>query len=256
MFRANRLFFGTVLLMASLVVAEVSVSFTNSTLPMETTNDLGTLTLSFSVDATGNVVLDASATAPEQVVRNAVDEWDGPVGTISYSAAFNTVFSLVFTDVGGSGLKLANNDGGGLGVGGYNAWRIDRPGLEYIDVQVAIRTGKLEFRSVSWNHRADATVHMTLAGSLGSATNDFMALAGVWDVSALGFMVGDNETLRFGNVTPNIEKSGYALAGFTFDVVDGALITVGFVPDAGVPVRFSPEMPKRAQMAFSAANRP
>ncbi|MCU0857387.1 MAG: hypothetical protein MUC65_03165 [Pontiellaceae bacterium] len=255
MLRILRNSFEAVLLTASLVSADVNVKFSNSTLPANTTNELGSLTLWFKVDGTGNVTMDASAASSQQIVRDAVDAWDGSVGTVSCPAAFNTTFLLELNGAGGSGFRLTNHDGGGLGVAGQSAWRIDRPGFEFIDVMAVIPVGRINFRSVSWNYIAlSFPVHMTLTAPLVSLTNRFISPAGTWNISDARLVIANNETLRFSNVFPGDIKSGYALAGFTFDIVESvdlSPITVGFVPNDGVSEteQFREESPQAQRVA-------
>jgi hypothetical protein len=105
----------------------------------------------------------------------------------------------------------------------------------------SLNTGKVCFRSVKWNYRAaEAPVSMTLTGPLGSLTNNCPSLAGTWDLSGRELMIANNEILRFSNVFPGNPISGYALAGFSFDIIDGSLstpLTVGSAPDSAVSER-------------------
>jgi hypothetical protein len=213
---------GLMLCVASLAYADVSVVFSNSTLPQATTNELGTVTLVFTVDEAGNVTLDASTTRSEQIIIDAIDAWDGPVGTISHSGMFNNTFSLMLNDVGGSGLKLTDNGGGGLGVGGQNAWRIDQPGTEFITADAIIAAGKLKLNTVSWNNRANTTVDMLLTGPAGSHIHSLGALVGTWNVSGNTILIQNGQQLVFGNVDLGTIGDGYALAGLSFDIIDGA----------------------------------
>ncbi|VGO23555.1 hypothetical protein SCARR_05662 [Pontiella sulfatireligans] len=221
---------------SSLVSAEVSVVFTNSTLPQATTNELGTLTLSFNINGSGSVTLDASTTSGEQIVIDAVNAWDGLVGAISHTGAFSSVFSLVLNDAGGSGLKLTSNGGGGLGVGGQNAWRIDRPGTESIVATVGSLNGKVSLNAVSWNNRANTTVELLLNAPSGSYSNSLGALAGTWNVSGNDVSLFSGQQLSLGNANLGDINDGYALAGISFDVVDGTPppAFADLVPDAGV----------------------
>lgn len=209
--------------LAASAAADVSVTFLNSTLPQSTTNELGTVTLLFSVDGSGNVTLDASTTRGEQIIIDAVNAWDGPVGTISYTGAFNDDFSLTFNDVGGSGLKLTDNGGGGLGVGGQNAWRVDRPGIEFVTVDAAIPDGMLRLKSVSWNHRSNSTVNMLLTEPGGSHTNSLGALDGTWHLGGADILIHGGQQFVFGNIDLGALNDGYAVAGLSFDITDGSL---------------------------------
>lgn len=230
MLQLRKVCFWAVILMASIVSAEVSITFPNG-LISKTTNEVYAITLMFIVDSTGNVVLDASTASPHQVGRDAVNAWDGPVGTISYAGAFNSTFLLELKSEGGTGLNLSSRGGGGLGVGLRSGWRIDRPGFEYITATAAIDAGKLNFHSVSWNYRSSIDAHMLLIWPYGSVTNSFLGAFGTLDISNLGVMLHDHEALRFDNVSPNDSTSGYALAGFSFDVVDERFssLTVGYI---------------------------
>lgn len=227
---------GLMLYAASLAHADVSVVFTNSTLPQATTNELGTLSLSFSVDGSGAVTLDASTTRSEPVIVDAVNAWDGQVGSISYAGAFNTTFSLILNDVGGSGLKLTDNAGGGLGVGGQNAWRIDRPGIESITADALIPGGKLALKTVSWNWRANTTVDMLLTEPGGSHANSLGAAEGSWNVDGLDVFLQSGQQFEFGNVNLGIDNDGYALASLSFDIIAGAPApqTADLVPSTGI----------------------
>jgi hypothetical protein len=214
------------MLMVSPVCAEVSVKFSVDAFSLNTTNMQGLITLSFRVDADGKVVLDASADNSEQILQDTVNAWDGPVGTISYTGAFNTVFILELKDWGGA-FTMNDFEGGGLGVSGQNEWRIDRPGFEFIAAVASIKEGTLDFQSVSWNFRSDAGAQMTLICPSVSLTNRLETRDGRWDVSGKGIRIGDHQFLRFGNVYPGDDTGGYSLAGFSFDVVgDDALIDI------------------------------
>ncbi|MCU0856867.1 MAG: hypothetical protein MUC65_00495 [Pontiellaceae bacterium] len=265
--KATAVGFMSVLLTAGTVSAEVSVKFSNSNLPPNTTNELGVLTLSFNVDASGNVTLDASASNPMPIIQDAVNAWDGPVGAISYSGAFNTRFSLDFYQVGGSGLRLTNLDGGGLGVAGKSAWRIDRPGLEFIEVSTTIKAGIINFRSVSWGYctneqatmllrdMSGAETNMVLFGPSGLSTNHY----GSCDVSDQNLILRDNEFFRFGNTFPGLDAEGYALAGFTFDVIETAVstpTTVGFITDTETLPLILSENQKPGNISFQVCGFP
>ena len=53
-------FVAVLALVSSFAAAQVSVDFTNTTLPQATTNELGALTLDFNVDGAGAVTLVSS----------------------------------------------------------------------------------------------------------------------------------------------------------------------------------------------------
>lgn len=231
MLRIRRVCLVAGLLAASLASAEVSVEFSNSTLA--TNCSVGILKLEFTVDSVGAVFLDATTTSEKQEVIDAVDAWDGSVGTISFAGAFNTQFSLVLQAHDAGGLVLSPVGGGGLGVGGRCPARIDRPGVECVFLRTAINTGKVNFHSVQWSRRFSPSVQMLLAGPFGSLVHDLPSPSGSWDVSELGLILGDSESLSLGNCCSASINNGYSLFGITFDVIaDAPHITVGLVPES------------------------
>lgn len=210
----------------------VSVSFSNSIPQASGNNNLGDVTLQFTVDGSGVVTLDASATGASPVGLAAVNAWDGPVGIVSSPSAYNTVFSLLLDD-SGEGMKISDLQGGALGVSGQNAWRIDRPGVESISATATIPAGRLELREVDWVNRNSPTTEMLISGPAADYTNTLSTANGTWNISNELVRVENSESLVFGNAIGNgALGEGYGLAGLKFDIIDPA-------PTPGITVTFA-----------------
>ena len=206
-----------------MAMGAVTVKFNNGIPLQEDSSIKPSLTLSFHVDGAGNVTLDASAPTSSPTVSQAVDAWDGPVGTISYAGAFNTTFTMELSAQGGSGLRVSTIEPGGLGVGGMNASRIDNGGKEVIIATAVITTGQVSFSTINWNNRQKTPACAVLTGPVGAVKKQLDDDAGSWEVSAEKLKLGTGQTLIFGTlVTEGAKSSGYTLAGFTFDVVAGS----------------------------------
>jgi hypothetical protein len=229
-------------------VPGINVVFANSTLPPNTEpfNTLGALTLDFTVDGSGNVTLDASTTSTNTPTIDAVDAWDGFVGFITNASAFGSSFSMLMEDVNGYGplgepggvlpgnLKLTDTGGGGLGVGGLNAWRVDRNGEEAIkltatSVPVA---GIVKVTSVGWVSRVTAEAEIVLNAPLVSLTNALTSVAGTLNIEGEEVVLNAGQELSFTTPVTGVDGRGYALAGFSFDIIPGGAI----VPPADLVV--------------------
>ena len=107
---------GSAVLAASSALAGVQVDFSHSnTGAPGGYQNTGNITLLFSVDSSGNAILDASCADPDPAAF--VDEFDGAVGTVSNSALWGNSFTIVLS---GSLLRI-DNGGHGLAVQGGNA---------------------------------------------------------------------------------------------------------------------------------------
>ena len=183
--------------------AVVQVDFSHSyTGPGAVTQNTGTITLSFTVDGAGLVTLDASCTDPDPAVY--VDEFDGPVGSVSNSALWGGSFSIILAGIGN--LRI-DNGGNGLSIQGGNAQRVDWAN-EGISASESIPDGALELMAVSF---ANAT---TSAGTLLDVNDDSYALsgaAGTVNVSAEGAFTISSAS--------DADPQGFVLAGLTFDIV-------------------------------------
>jgi fibronectin type 3 domain-containing protein len=224
----TRWLFGCTAAMAIAAVtlkAEVAVSFNNSDLPNTANTSLGTVTLAFTVDGSGNVTLNASTTNTATGATNAVNAWDGAVGTITYPGAFNTSFTLTMDDVGAGGdLRLCNIAGGALGVAGTNQYRIDQNGVESIKfTATTLPAGKLKITSMDWRNINAIPVTIrafTPSPSSISVTNTVTTTPGTWDLSSSGFLLAASESIQFGNTVTGDNNKGYSLGGIAFDIID------------------------------------
>ena len=137
------------------VRADVSLTFNNTQPPATVAGDL---TFDFTVDGAGGVTLDASTTSTNPTVIAAVDAWDGAAGTISYTSAYSSSFSIGITATQPMRLTSQGGAGGGLGVQGQNQNRLDRPGIEeiYATPAFSISGAALDIKNVSWSDRTTA----------------------------------------------------------------------------------------------------
>lgn len=207
--------------------AEVAVSFDNTTLANTASTTLGTVTLAFTVDGSGNVTLNASTTNTATGATNAVDAWDGAVGAITYSGAYNTSFTLLMDDVGAGGdLRLCNIAGGALGVAGTNQYRIDRDGVESIRfTATTVPAGsKLKITSMDWRNANASPTQRAFNPSV-SVTNAVATPTGTWDLSSSGFLLSGTELINFGTTVSGDVNKGYSLGAIRFDIVDGTAIS-------------------------------
>ncbi|VGO12798.1 hypothetical protein PDESU_01352 [Pontiella desulfatans] len=218
--------------------ADVSVMFTNNLAKAANPfaeNTPGTVTLDFAVDGGGNVTLDASCSESNATIVAEIDKFDGPVGTVSYSGAFGTSFSIALVAQGGT-LRLSEDDLGGFGVTGQNQWRIDRTETEQVKVTPSGLDGaSIDFKAVDWTSRANGSVQMKAIGPQGAYTNALPQSDGTWDLDAENIILNNGKDIAFMNATTN-NGDGYVLAGISFDVVQE-------IPDPGVKVVFTNSLP-------------
>ncbi|MEM7396908.1 MAG: hypothetical protein AAF492_31660 [Verrucomicrobiota bacterium] len=105
----KRSFYGLLFLLVGALAAPAAVSldFSHSYVgPESVTQEVGYITLSFAVDGSGNVTLDASCSDPDPATY--VDEFDGPVGTVSLTSLWNRAFSIYLS--GGPKIALTSGD--------------------------------------------------------------------------------------------------------------------------------------------------
>jgi hypothetical protein len=222
----------SLLLAAATASAEVSVRFSN-TLPERRINV--PITLTFNVDGAGKVTLDASTSSSDPQAETVVNGWDGAVGTVDLSNVRNSSFSIRLQADNGR-LNLSEMDGGGIAISGHNSSRVDGGSLENIETLSMVPTiggGAIRLTSFSWNHAA-VDVNMTAAISGQPVAYALDAQTGIWPLadSELELIVKDGKRLELSTASP----FGYALAGFSFDLVPVKLDTIGLlVADAGNP---------------------
>lgn len=224
---------------ADLSARDVEVSFANSGTGFGSPSDArtlpwvpsgvaaGTVTLTFSINGTGVVSLDASTNATDPLFRNMVVEWSqSSVGAAADPALLNQSFTLIGKPAGGTGgLTITENDGGGIGIQGENPNRID--GLNYgadnltstpeILTWTLSAPPRMVLHLVNWSH-ADG-----IAGSIRVANDntsrDFPNLTSSAGTHPLGDLaLTDGDSLSFREIPDIGLTSGAALAGFTFSI--------------------------------------
>lgn len=222
--------------------AEVAVFFNNTGLVNTAPASLGTVTLAFTVDGSGNVMLDASTSNTGSTPAvNAVNAWDGPVGTISHAGAYNSSFTLTMAGIGTGGgssndLRLVDviasgPTGGIVGVPGINQFRIDNNSGEAIRfTATAVPNGsKLKVTSMDWRNSTapgnNPTQRAFSASPALNVTNVATTINGTWDLSASGFLLGATESIHLGTITSGDTAKGYSLGALRFDIVNASVIT-------------------------------
>ena len=227
---------------------EVNVAFNNTTIaPSPTSPTLGTVTLAFTVDGSGNVTLDASTSnTASTVVVDAVNAWDGAVGTITDPGAYNSTFTLTLKGVGSgnsqSDLKLSNQVGGSpiagvMGLPGGNQYRVDNnvtttpANNEYIQVTAtSVPAGsKLKLTSMGWNNsngtgNYSMRAFRTAAPSI-SLSNPVGTQTGTWDLSTSGVLLDAAQVINFGTVTSANLNNGYSFKALGFDIVSASTLS-------------------------------
>ena len=203
--------------------AEVEVLFKNTGLLNSQNTSLGTVTLVFTVDGSGNVSLDASTTGNATAIT-AVNAWDGPVGTVTSTAAYNTSFTLTM-NAPGKELRLTdvfNNapTGGIVGVSGRNQYRIDDNGAESIRfTATTLPAGKLKITSMDWRNMNGSPTMRAFNGAI-SVTSIANTATGTWDLSSSGFFLDAAGVVNFTTAVSGNVNLGYSLSGLRFDVID------------------------------------
>lgn len=211
--------------------AEVAVSFNNTGLLNTAGTSLGTVTLAFTVDGSGNVTLNASTTGTSAGSAAAVNAWDGPVGTVTHPAAYNTSFTLTMrASNSGGDLRLTDliggtSTGGALGVTGSNQYRIDNNGVETLRITATtLPAGKLKITSMDWRNSNGSPTLRAFTPSI-SVTNAVTATPGTWDLSTSGFLLGSTEFVDFGTAVSGDIGKGYSFGALRFDIVSDSVLT-------------------------------
>ncbi len=197
---------------AGMVFGAVTVDFSHSfkTAP-GTTQNTGELTLAFAVDDTGNVTLDASCKAPG--ATRFVDEFDGPVGTVTDPSLRGKGFSIVLSSTGSGNLRI-DNTGSGLAVQGGNSQLLDTnksADNEVIAVSVSATSGRFILSAVDYrNQTGKAGINLSgttypLTDSSGSVDVSAQAVTGNFTIASTGQKSGQ----------------GFVLSGLRFDLTDG-----------------------------------
>lgn len=217
-------------------MAAVKVEFKNTGLLNTANTSIGTVTLAFTVDGTGNVTLNASTSSTAPASVNAVNAWDGPVGTISHPGAYNSTFTLTMgcfaTATATSDLRLTDifagvSTGGIVGVPGSNQYRIDNNANETIRfTATSVPAGsKLKLISMDWLNSSGSPTQRAWSPSPSvNATNAVTTAGGTWDLSSSGFALGASELVNFGTTVTGDAGKGYSFRAISFDIIDASSI--------------------------------
>jgi fibronectin type 3 domain-containing protein len=223
-----------VVMAATPLKAEVAVNFNSTLLPGSSSVALGVVTLTFTVDGSGNVSLDASTNSSNTSIIDAINAWDGNVGTVSYSGAYGQSFTLTtsFSPTTAS-LRLSNQAGGALGVNngaaGTNQYRIDSSGAESIKFTAGgIPAGtKLKVTSIdSRNHNGSPPMKASMSSTFN--VTKLSTSAGLWDLSTSGLLLGSTEYIEFGTYQTSPATAsgvGYSMGALRFDIVNGSTLS-------------------------------
>ncbi|MGA0899189.1 MAG: hypothetical protein ACO3SO_02150 [Luteolibacter sp.] len=222
---------------------EVSVTFNNTDLLNTAGTSIGTVTLLFTVDGSGNVTLDASTNSVVTGAVAAVNAWDGAVGTITDSGAFNTTFTVTLKGVGNGSssndLRLRNFTGGSpvggvIGIPGTNQYRVDNhltgsENNEYIQLTAtSVPAGsKLKLTAIGWNNsngNYSMSVFRTAPPSI-SLTNPVTTQTGTWDLSTSGVLLDPNQVINFGTVANENANYGYSFKALGVDIVSASTLS-------------------------------
>jgi arylsulfatase A-like enzyme len=212
----------------AVVQVDFSHSYTGATDPIQNTGDI---TLAFTVDGSGNVTLDASCADPDPAAY--VNEFDGPVGTISDSAMWGQGFTIVLSSSGSGSLRVSNS-GAGLSVQGGNAERLD-----FLNEQITatVTAAGTEFKLLGLdyaNATTSAGTQMNVAGTAYTLTG----ASGTVDVSTQG--VAGTFAL---DSTTDTDAQGFVLSGLSFDLLTPLAASDAVVSFANSGTGFGPTPP-------------
>jgi fibronectin type 3 domain-containing protein len=188
------------------------------------------------VDGSGNVSLDASTSSTNTSIIDAINAWDGNVGTVSYSGGYGQSFTLTtsFSPTTAS-LRLSNQGtpAGSLGVNngaaGTNQYRIDSSGAESIKFTAGgIPAGtKLKVTSIdSRNHNGSPPMKASMSSTFN--VTKLSTSAGLWDLSTSGFLLGSTEFIELGTYQTSPATAagvGYSMGALRFDIVNGSTLS-------------------------------
>jgi arylsulfatase A-like enzyme len=186
------------------VEVDFSHSYTGSTDPIQNTGDI---TLSFTVDGSGNVTLNASCADPDPAAY--VNQFDGPAGTISDPAIWGQSFTIVLSSSGSGSLRISNS-GTGLSVQGGDAERLD---ISNEQIAATVSAAGSGFKLLEINY-ADATTTAGTAMNVAGTTYSLTGSSGTIDVSAQGA----TGTFTINSAT-DADAQGFVLSGLSFDLV-------------------------------------
>lgn len=197
----------------SLVHATISTTFVAN--PTDTTlRNTGGLTLTYTIDASGNVTLDATSGNTVAVVAATADGWDGAAGTVTNSALYNTTHTLTGAATGSSSGYLAIlNSENGLGIQGVGNNKIDDSGREAITWTYSTTAPgvTLDFTGLGFSNRA--------------ATGDSKWRLSDSDTSALTNIMNPDGSFPDAAGTIGLSGSGYSLSnGQSFTIASYSVL--------------------------------
>jgi arylsulfatase A-like enzyme len=194
---------------SSVLQAQVTVDFSHSYVGGgSATQNTGDITLAFTVDASGNVTLDASCTDADPATY--VNDFDGAVGTVSDPDMWGQSFSIVLSETGSGTLRI-DNTGSGLASGGGNAQLIDASATgdnEIITATVAASGSDFLLQGVNYAGLTGGGI------ALNSTPYTPSGSSGTIDVSAQGV----DGTFSIASSMSTVAQ-GFKLSGLTFDLV-------------------------------------
>ena len=215
---------------SALAVVEVdfSHSYTGAQLPLQNAGDI---TLAFSVDGSGNVTLDASCANPETATY--VNEFDGPVGTVTDASIWGQNFTIVLRSTGSGSLRISNS-GAGLSIQGGNAELLDVLNEQITATVTAVGT---DFKLLGLGYANATTTEGTQMNVAGTAYA-LAAASGTVDVSAQQVA----ETFAIDSTT-DADIQGFVWSGFSFDLIPALTATDAVVSFANSGTGFGPTPP-------------
>ena len=227
------------ILSAPLTVNDAVVSFANSGTGFGPTppyilsgSNTAPMALTFSINGSGVISLNASTTSTNATFINMVNEWDrSNVGSVTDPSWLNTSFTLTGSGSGGGNLVITELGGGGIGIQGENANLID--GQSY-GVDGATSTPEtlawtlsgapvgmsLSFKNWSYAEGSGGDIRV----SNGSTNADFTNMATATGTPSLpaDFVLNNGGSLTFKEIPGIGLTDGASLTGFTFAVTASA----------------------------------
>jgi arylsulfatase A-like enzyme len=189
----------------AVVEVDFSHSYTGERSPLQ---NCGNITLVFTVDGSGRVTLEATCANADSAEY--VNDFNGPVGTVSDPARWGQQFSMVLSRSGtaGGSLRLSNS-GTGLSVQGGNPEILDWA-EEQITASVA--SGETGFCLLNLGY-ANATTTVGTQMNVSGTAYTLDGAAGLVDVSAQGIA----GTFTIDSAT-DADNQGFVLSSVTFDL--------------------------------------
>lgn len=217
---------GALLSLATANYAAVTTEFNHTTTDTNLRN-VGIVTLTYSIDGSGNVTLDASTNNGTSQVVDIVNGWDGAAGTVAAPGLYGTSFTLTGTNTStqGSYISMSGTAGDGLGIlngvtDNSSDLRLDNSGKEQI----------------TWTYDgvAGSTLTFTGLGYLDRVGTGFSRWELADSDTTTNLRIDDNGTVVNSGGTINLNGAGFSLAdGDTFSIRSNPLDTTTLVAGNG-----------------------